>query len=62
MEKDDGKKDNDDHCRIGSLEINSTFTDFQAIDHCRIGSLEKTKGLPEAYEIDHCRIGSLERT
>ena len=31
---------NDDHCRIGSLEIYSEVWIKKAKDHCRIGSLE----------------------
>ena len=31
---------NNDHCRIGSLEIILTGPDFIGYDHCRIGSLE----------------------
>ena len=32
-----------DHCRIGSLEIDSEEEIANAMDHCRIGSLEMQK-------------------
>ena len=49
-----------DHCRIGSLEMQSSFSFLSAIDHCRIGSLEKCKRKDVDNRSDHCRIGSLE--
>ena len=52
--------DDNDHCRIGSLEtvdIKDYETDF---DHCRIGSLEISENFISLLCQDHCRIGSLE--
>ena len=50
----------DDHCRIGSLEIRRVKWLPPIIDHCRIGSLEISRKVVEEVNPDHCRIGSLE--
>ena len=49
-----------DHCRIGSLEIDTPVILESSSDHCRIGSLEISNSAHILIEQDHCRIGSLE--
>ena len=41
MQKEDWDYTQDDHCRIGSLEIRKALSYQNIKDHCRIGSLEK---------------------
>ena len=36
-------KTNNDHCRIGSLEMAHLLYVYIKYDHCRIGSLEKVR-------------------
>ena len=52
----------EDHCRIGSLEIYFLALNKGIADHCRIGSLEIINGAIVTDSGDHCRIGSLEIT
>ena len=49
-----------DHCRIGSLEMHQLAINTSHVDHCRIGSLETMTPMTEETVKDHCRIGSLE--
>ena len=50
----------EDHCRIGSLEMDAGGNAIPSDDHCRIGSLESLKLIIFPLLLDHCRIGSLE--
>ncbi len=55
-------KEEDVHCRIGSLETTHTHQELLLIVHCRIGSLEKYPNNTRSHYRVHCRIGSLEIT
>ena len=48
------------HCRVGSLEINSSIDETPPIVHCRVGSLEITYQAANGLLSVHCRVGSLE--
>ena len=48
------------HCRTGSLEKHGRAADTTVFVHCRTGSLEKYKAGNMPASAVHCRTGSLE--